>query len=685
MIGAELGSHSPEDPAGFCLGMIELSPIPMIFVEGGSHRVRGANRAFFQMTGTSEEEVVGKPFAQSVPKAALYMAQLERASFAADPGLGQVAESASPSTLPGLCVAWPVVGAEGMVRGLVVQFRQADPAHAEMLAMNEQLVVSAVRQLELTETAESLNRQLQVEMADRATAQRALAEQARLLDLSNDAIIVRDVRNRVTYWNHGAEELYGWSRQEAVGRDLHELLKTEFEIPLENLLEELLRLNRLSGEVVQVTKAGQRVHLLCRWALDRDQDGNPASILTTTTDITRRKQVEEDLRHAKEAAEMASRAKDHFLATLSHELRTPLNPVLMTASALRGDASLPGPIREQLAMIERNVALEARLIDDLLDVTRIARGKLVLQKEPCDIHALMRFVVEMVCEQAREKRIEITLNLGATRAVVMGDPTRIQQVFWNLLINAVNFTPRGGRIEVCSRNVEPEGGNASGPRLRIEFRDNGSGLEAEALERIFDPFEQMSERPEHRAGGLGLGLAIARAVVQLHNGTIRAQSAGAGLGSTFIVELPGAFGLPAGEVAPTRPKGTNEDEAEVEPSMRLLVVDDHRSTLEVLTRLLVRAGHQVTTATSLEEARLAATRQSFDALVSDIGLPDGSGVDLMKELHAKYHLHGIAISGYGMEEDVHRSSDAGFIGHLVKPINMGELRRALRHMRPVAK
>ncbi|HEV7402596.1 MAG TPA: ATP-binding protein [Chthoniobacteraceae bacterium] len=404
------------------------------------------------------------------------------------------------------------------------------------------------------------------------------------------------------------------------------------------------------------------------------------SFVGTVRDITERRGAEEALRASmeeanrnRETAEAASRAKDNFLAALSHELRTPLTPVLMTASLLREDPALSPELRAQLAMIERNVALEARLIDDLLDLTRITRGKLALRAEPCDVHALIGLVVEVLGEEAREKQLALELELDAGRPGLTGDPARLQQIFWNLLRNAVKFTPAGGRIWIRSRNA----GDAE-PTICIDVSDTGIGFEPSAKQRIFQPFEQAAPGPEHRFGGLGLGLAIAQAIVDLHHGTITAESPGPGQGATFSVCFPGAAALPAAAPASAGPAAVRPDEFALDRPLRLLLVEDHLPTLEVLTRLLTRAGHHIVGASTLADARAAVERERFDAILSDLGLPDGTGLDLMRELRAQYGLRGVALSGYGMEEDLARSREAGFIAHLIKPVDVSELRRALR-------
>lgn len=418
-----------------------------------------------------------------------------------------------------------------------------------------------------------------------------------------------------------------------------------------------------------------------RWALDTatpriSDSGAYLGFIGSVLDIHERRELEDTLRQAKEHAESASRAKDTFLAQLSHELRTPLTPVLMTASALREDETLPDHVREQLEMIERNVGLEARLIDDLLDLTRITRGKLVLRAEECNVHSLLWHVLEIVQEEAREKKIELTISLDASRALLNGDPTRLQQLFWNIVRNAVKFTGVGGRIRVASSNVPAPDG--TGQRVRVQVSDDGIGFSPTIGKQIFEPFER-GVSDDQKFPGLGLGLAIARAIVDLHGGSIQAESLGENRGSTFTVDLP------ASSTAVTQATHVPEIPAsapEAETPLRLMVVEDHPPTLQVIARMLQRAGHSVKTASSLAQARELVAHETFDAVLSDVGLPDGTGVELMTELRANHGLRGIALSGYGMEEDVQRSLEAGFVAHLVKPVEVHELRRALARLHP---
>ncbi|MES2705307.1 MAG: response regulator [Verrucomicrobiota bacterium] len=370
------------------------------------------------------------------------------------------------------------------------------------------------------------------------------------------------------------------------------------------------------------------------------------------------------LRRSVEEAQAANRAKDDFLAALSHELRTPLTPVLMSAAALQEDPRLPPDVRAQLAMMERNIALEARLIDDLLDLTRIVNGKLRIDPVISDLHQLLHQTEEIVRSEGFGKQVSIHLALEAPRHHLKADPARMQQVFWNILKNAVKFTPSGGRVTVRTRN-DGDG------RLLVTVEDTGIGITAGALPFIFNAFEQGGADPR-RFGGLGLGLAISKAIVGLHEGVITAHSAGPGCGATFTVAL-----RPTSEEArPDQPARA----AAVRP-LRLLLAEDHAATREALTSLLTRDGHRVTPVENICGALAAAAAGTFDILISDLGLPDGSGLDLMRELRQRRQtLPGVVLSGYGTEEDLHQSRKAGFFAHLVKPVSISQLRHLLAHI-----
>jgi two-component system, chemotaxis family, CheB/CheR fusion protein len=503
-----------------------------------------------------------------------------------------------------------------------------------------------------------------------------------LIEASPLAVSVLDREGSVRAWNPAAEHVFGWSRREVLGRPLPIVPDERREEFLSGLRRTLAGESLDGVETVRQRKDGTPVDVQIWTALLRSPRDEPESILTMAADIGVRKRAEAALLTAKEAVEAASRAKDHFLAILSHELRTPLSPVLAAVSVLEEDGSLAPALRETLAMIRRNIELEARLIDDLLDLTRVSRGKLVLHRESIDMQQILLHATDICCTQevaAGRLRLETRLTPGDYRA--KADGSRLTQVFWNLLNNAVKFTPAGGIIRIASR-VEM---GSAGRWVEVEVADTGIGIDPEILPRVFDAFEQADRQITRRFGGLGLGLAVTKAIVELHGGHLTASSQGYGRGATFTVRLP------AGElvsdlddtlVGPRKPLAPRAARADL--PLRILLVEDHADTAEAMAELLRGQGHQVTIAGSVTQglatAESLAGGGEIDLLVSDLGLPDGSGHDLMRELARRYHLRGIALSGYGMDEDIRKSMDAGFEKHLTKPVSLQALRTALQEV-----
>jgi signal transduction histidine kinase/DNA-binding response OmpR family regulator len=359
---------------------------------------------------------------------------------------------------------------------------------------------------------------------------------------------------------------------------------------------------------------------------------------------------------ARAESDRANRAKDSFLAMLSHELRTPLTPVLTSVLALEQTEDLPPELRASLQMIRRNVELEARLIDDLLDLTRISKGKVQLSVEKVNAHSLLQNAVEICQADIEKKHLNLRTEFAAEKVSLEADPARLQQIFWNLIKNAVKFTPEGGYLDIRTENVDEE--------LRVQVSDTGMGIDAETIPKIFNAFEQ-GDRSQ--LGGLGLGLAISKALVETHHGTLTAASPGPGKGATFTAAFPLAESRGAANSAavPAVPA--------VRKTMRVLLVEDHEDTNRSLTQLLRRRGYYVHAAHSVQSALAAAAQEQFDVLVSDIGLPDGSGIDLMGKLRGDHRIFGIALTGFGMEDDLRKSHEVGFHHHLVKPVDLNRL------------
>jgi PAS domain S-box-containing protein len=412
-----------------------------------------------------------------------------------------------------------------------------------------------------------------------------------------------------------------------------------------------------------------------RWVAERgravvDSAGQIARFIGTMLDITDKKTAEILLERAKNEAEEANRAKDRFLAMLSHELRTPLTPVLMTIASLRREPNLSDDLRHDLEMLQRNIELEALLIDDLLDLTRIAHGKLELHNDAVDIHGTIEHALSICAGDLIGKKIQVIRHFNAREHHCWADPARLQQVFWNVVKNSAKFTPEGGRIVISTRNTEAQ-------QIVIEISDSGIGIDRELIPRIFDAFEQGGGGITSKYGGLGLGLAICKRVIDLHSGSISAQSEGKNRGATFTVTLNAmATSMLEGPVL------FLESEPPQVKHIHILFVEDHEDTARVLGRILRNAGFDVTHAGTLAAAQALAASKRFDLLISDLGLPDGSGVELMKSLRDMQGIKGIALSGFGTDEDVAASTAAGFAAHLTKPVDWERLRAEIDRLRP---
>ncbi len=488
-------------------------------------------------------------------------------------------------------------------------------------------------------------------------------------------IVHLDRRRRFRFVNRAYAERHGLPREKIVGAQLAEIAGPEAGQIYSALIAEAFTGRRVEFErEIPYAGLGSRwEHVVCQ--PEHSAEGEVIGIVAVIADTTARKQFEQEIARARDEALAVSRAKDDFLAMLSHELRTPLNPVLLLASDAVQNPALSPEVRADFDVILRSTTVEARLIDDLLDVTRITHGKLTIEPRLLDVHTVLEEALATVRTEREAKRIELALTLGAGEHRILGDPVRLQQIFWNVLRNAVKFTGVGGRIHVRTSLYDA--------RLCVTVQDNGFGMTRAELERAFEPFKQggRSGNGGNGFGGLGLGLAITHTLVGMHGGRIRAESPGRGQGAAFTIELPLATpaqlaGAEAGGApAPARPE---TPAAEGGPRGRVLLVDDHPPTLAILAHLLRRRRFEVIPAGTVAEAREIVASQPVRLLISDVGLPDGDGCALMAELRARRpDLIGIALSGYGTEEDRARSRSAGFAEHLTKPVNVSVLEGAI--------
>jgi PAS domain S-box-containing protein len=517
------------------------------------------------------------------------------------------------------------------------------------------------------------------ELRAREGALRASETQLRLItDHAPIFLLQLDPQHHFKFLNHTFAEYFGFEPAQLVGKHFSTVMGDNAYAVFRPHIAAALGGDRVEfeAEISPANFGPSWIYSIL--TPERDHTGAIAGLVAVITDITERKLVEQEVTLARDTAVAASRAKDEFLARLSHELRTPLNPVLLLASESAHDPSLPPAIRADFEMIANNVTLEARLIDDLLDLTRISHGKLALEMPPLDIHDILENAITMVRADLKQKQLELTTSLLASPYMALGDEVRMKQIFWNVLQNAVKFTSDGGKISIASSIA------AKTDRLIVEVTDTGVGMTSAEIARIFEPFAQgdHAARGAHRFGGLGLGLAISRMLVDLHGGSIAAESAGPNRGTLFRIELPllrastvGKNG-DGGHIREAKPS-SSATAAAPNGRRRVLLVEDHKHTRDALAHLLTRRQYHVSCAANLAAARDLAAREKFDLLISDIGLPDGSGCDLMIEMRETPGMVGIALSGYGRGEDLDRSQAAGFVAHLTKPVSVQALERAL--------
>ncbi len=483
--------------------------------------------------------------------------------------------------------------------------------------------------------------------------------------------------------NRAWEELWGVSLQDLYGYNIKNDPELE-RARVNNLIRDAFSGSSVSLGTFYYCPAfpsGKRTR--ARWVRSflypvKDNHGQIKELVLIHQDVTDRKHAEEELQRAKDAAEAANHAKDQFLAVLSHELRNPLSPVLSMVNLLEDPNITAEESREAVDTIRRNVELEARLIDDLLDVTRIARGKMHLDVEVVDAHTILNHALQICREDADAKHIRIHLDLAANHHAVNADPARLQQVCWNLIKNAVKFTPDGGAVTIRTVN-EPSLDPAADPeQFVLSVTDTGIGIDPQRLHKVFDAFEQADRSITRRFGGLGLGLAITKALVDAHHGAIAASSDGHGKGAAFTVRLPVTRApLPVRRERDPSASSRNNAGAPAKP-LRILVVEDQADARRGLRILLEHHGYEVKAAATAQEAIDIANTWNYDLLISDIGLPDLSGFDLLARLRTRRTTPAIALTGFGMEQDVQRARDAGFDQHLTKPIQFERLEQAIQ-------
>jgi PAS domain S-box-containing protein len=487
-----------------------------------------------------------------------------------------------------------------------------------------------------------------------------LQEQAHLLEMAH--VLVRDRDDRIIFWNKGTTQMYGWSEGEALGKVSHELLRTLFPVPAEQIRAELQERGQWEGELIHTRKDGTTLVVASHWAQHSDEHGQPIATLEVNNDVTELKQLQEALRQS-------DRRKDEFLAMLAHELRNPLAPILNALHIMRLGRNNAASVDDSRAIIERQVRHMVRLIDDLLDLSRITRGKIQLRKQPVELAQVIQSAVESSRPAIDAAGHKLSVSLPDHPVVIEADPTRLSQVLLNLMNNAAKYTEGGGHIWISAK--------VQGDQLAISVRDSGIGIPSEMLPNIFEMFAQVDRSLERSQGGLGIGLSLVRGLVRLHGGTVTARSEGPGKGSEFVVRLP----LPATQSqAVASPESPSARSRAPSQPRRILVVDDNVDGARSLEKLLKMLGHEVAVThdgyTALDEAR----RFRPDIVILDIGLPGMNGYEVARHLRKMAELRAVvlvALTGWGKEDDRKKSMDAGFNAHLVKPVELPDLEALL--------
>ena len=517
-----------------------------------------------------------------------------------------------------------------------------------------------------------------VDISERWRGEEAAAYLAAIVESSDDAIISTDLQGNIKSWNKGAERIYGYTAAETIGKPVTMLLPPDRWNEEPRILELIRMGDRIDHyETIRRRKDGTDIDISLTVSPILNHAGDVIGASKTSRDITWRKRAEEEReqllaseRDSRSEAEEANRLKDEFLATISHELRSPLNAILGWARLLREPDMRWDQMERALETIERNAQAQARLIEDLLDVSRIVSGKLSIQMRPVTLNSTVQSAVADLRLAAEAKGIDLRLTEDEEIKLI-GDADRLQQVVWNLLSNAIKFTPEGGRVEVGLKRV--------GERAELWVRDTGRGISPEFLPHVFDRFRQATRADARSRAGLGLGLAIVRHIVEAHGGNVTAESAGVGLGATFVCILP-LVGAEQ-EVVPAIERQLAQLKVKATSSLRgikVLVVDDDEDAREMLEAALNSYGAEVITAAGALKALDALASEKIDVLVSDINMPEVDGYELIRRVRAMKPEQGgripaVALTAYARAEDRMRALKSGYQTHMPKPVEPAEL------------
>jgi PAS domain S-box-containing protein len=516
------------------------------------------------------------------------------------------------------------------------------------------------------------------DITERKRSEEEIRFRARLLNTVEQGVIATNLDGEIVYWNAFAEQLYGWPAAEAVGANIFDLVVADTsKDQAEEIFTRMKAGGSWSGEFLVRGRDGTVFPAQVTDSPIFNDKNELIGIVGVSSDISARRLAEEERgklleaeREARAEAEQANRLKDEFLATLSHELRNPLNVVIGYAEILQRTSKSGNHefVFQAAETIRRNALAQSRLVSDLLDLSRLQMGKLSLNRQPLSFSTIISDAIETVRADAKAKDVTLDVRVDSEILVVDGDPIRLAQIAWNLLNNAVKFTPAQGQVRISLRR--------EGDEARLVVADSGQGIDPEFLPYVFEIFRQADASSSRRHEGMGIGLALVKQLAELHGGSVRAESAGIGCGATFAVSIP----LYLAE-APASPAETSAPTAALK-GKSILVVDDSRETIEMLTSLLTIEGAQVEGARSGHEALGLVRHHDFDLIISDISMPEMDGYQLLQEIRAlsSKRVPALALTGYGRPSDVDRAQAAGFAEHLTKPLDIERLLGIVRRL-----
>ena len=644
--------------------LADLLPEPMALVSPAG-TIQAANRAFAALAGRDTHALAGDSLdAIGWSSAGGWPEYLKRCARTRSLVLGAAVHhrAGSPSTsyrCEGALYQAATAGAEALV---LLRLQPKEASSSRFIALTQKIA------------------ELGVEIARRHHAEQRAREQSELLQVTlasiGDAVIVTDTAGRVTFVNGIAERLTGWRRSEATAvhvREIFRIINEDTREPVEDPVAKVLTFGSIVGlanHTILIARDGIERPIDDSGAPIVDESGRLHGVVLVFRDVTDLRAAQRQEVAARKAAEAANRAKDEFLATLSHELRTPLNAILgWTRMLLWGVIEEPRRVHA-LEVIERNAQMQARLIEDLLDLSRIMVGQLRLQIGPVDLEQIIEAALDSVRPAAENKFLNVTASVRV-RSAVHGDAARLQQVVWNLLANAVKFTPPHGTISV-------EASESDGV-VRIVVRDSGEGIAESLRPRLFTAFAQGDASFARPHGGLGLGLTIVRRLVEAHGGRVEAESAGPGRGAAFTVTLP------VGEREMTAPSPDGATIRDLR-GCRVLVVEDNADSAELTRLLLETAGAEVVTSGDAREALTAVSDGGFDVLVADIGLPGEDGLWLIQQVRRLFPfeqrtLPAVALTAFAAASDRQSALAAGYDEYLPKPLDLDALLGAIGRLR----